>query len=102
MRSWSAVLTGPWGLPSQVQDWPIGHSGGLKALLMSDLIDLLRRMFGRVGRPKVDTFQHDTDETLEVLDHRLTAVERKARENAVRLELLEIAADPRGRFRRES
>lgn len=64
---------------------------------MSDLPDLLRHLFSRFGRPPGVERLRATDANIEAVDTRLTVVEQRQRDIAVRLRLLEMTADPRGR-----
>lgn len=64
---------------------------------MTGLANIMRQIFGKFGRPDYPFIQDSkTDAALDGLDHRLTDVERKSRENDMRLRIIERASNPWG------
>lgn len=60
---------------------------------VSELAEMLRHWLGRFGRPTqfAEMAEHE-----QAVDTRLTTLERRQRDIAARLRLLEIQSDPRG------
>ena len=82
-----------WGRPNPAQVWLDRQYGERKGSRVIGLSDAIRHLLGRFGRPEVHI---DATERDDVLDGRLTSLEREQVEIAARLRVLEKAANPRG------